>query len=636
MLPAEHIIKYPAAFLTGLLVTYLLTPQVRRVAAAIGMVDQPEGRRIHRRPIPRGGGIALFIGFHAACAVVFLMPWTAFESQLHVQWWLRFLAASSLIFGVGLADDRLNIPPLLKLAGQCAAALLAYWLGIRVSNFIGIEPAAWLDCLITCVWFLAITNAFNLIDGMDGLAAGLAFIASLGMAGALSLRHLPGDSLILLGLAGACLGFLRYNFHPASIFMGDCGSMFLGFTLAAVALSTGTKSAALASIGVPLFAVGIPVFDAMLAIWRRAMRKLLPASLRQGLNATVMQADAEHLHHRLLRTGLKQHQVAVVLYGLNAVLIGIGLWSVLSQARSIGIFLVGFVVGTYVVVRHLARLELWSTGLVILEGLRRPPKTALGALAYPVFDVLALCLALTATMALYQDRPELFFSRRGFVLLFPVWVSIPFVVLAMAGTYSRVWSRARFYDFLQLGVAVGGGGLLAGAGTFLVASKLSGMQILRLTVSQVAFAMPLILASRAFFRAIQDLMVMFDKRHLEHEDCKNVLVYGAGYRGVLFLRSLARLNREDWKERNVVGLLDDDPNLHRRSIYGYRVLGRLDDLARIAEEKGIQHVIVTSGLSPERRELLQTVAADKDLSLSEWIIREQPLADEQPDGNESA
>ena len=296
----EAILKYPAVFLAGLLAVWALTPLWRRLAPGWGFLDRPGRRKVHREPVPRGGGLAVFAGFHVACAVVFLFPWQPFAGQLSIAWWMRFLPVSAGVVLLGLLDDRLDLKPMVKLAGQVVVAAAAFESGIRLQNILGFAFPEWVDAIATIFWFVALMNAFNLIDGVDGLATGIALIAATGIGLSLVFRGVPGDVLLFLGLAGACLGFLRYNFHPANVFLGDTGSYFLGFTLAALSISTHSKASFMAGIGMPMLAVGVPLFDVVLAVWRRTMRRILSHASGQAAPG-LDEADAEHLHHRLLR-----------------------------------------------------------------------------------------------------------------------------------------------------------------------------------------------------------------------------------------------------------------------------------------------------------------------------------------------
>ena len=274
----QQILKYPILFFSGFLFTFLLTPWIRKIALKLDVTDKPDSRRIHDHPIPYGGGIAVFSGFHIACIVLFFIPWSPFSGIIDFIWWQNFFVVSFLLLIVGLIDDIWTIGPIVKLLCQIFIAALSFTYDIRIGNLLGFELPILIDLSLTVIWIVAIVNAFNLIDGMDGLAIGIAAISSCGIAGSLLFRHLPGDALILIALIGVCLAFLKYNYHPATIFLGDSGSMFLGLTLATVSISTASIGTAMASIGVPLLAMGVPVFDTVLAIWRRSVRGYHPST----------------------------------------------------------------------------------------------------------------------------------------------------------------------------------------------------------------------------------------------------------------------------------------------------------------------------------------------------------------------
>ncbi len=229
----QNYTKYLFIPLLGFLVVYLLVPAIMAFANKIGMVDKPDERRIHKGIIPRGGGLAVFIGFHLACAAIYFLPWYSFDITLSRHWWFKFLPASIFLVLVGVADDRWGLQPRIKLGCQVVAALAVYAWGIHIGSLLYF-PLPWpVDCFLTILWCVGFMNAFNLIDGLDGLATGLGIIAAAGVAGSMVIQHMPGNTLVLLGLVGSCLGFLRFNFNPARVFLGDTGSMFIGFTLAA-------------------------------------------------------------------------------------------------------------------------------------------------------------------------------------------------------------------------------------------------------------------------------------------------------------------------------------------------------------------------------------------------------------------
>lgn len=647
----ETLAKYPFALLLGFLATYLLTPAVRRVARVAGIVDRPDARRIHARPIPRCGGVAVFLGFHIACAAVFLIPWAPFKGLLDVAWWWSFLVLSFLLLLVGLADDVWNLKPWLKLGLQIVVAGLAFQFDLRVGKVLGFELPAWLDVLATVLWFLTFINAFNLIDGIDGLAAGIAAIAALGFAGSCLFRHLPGDALIVLGFAGACLAFLRYNFAPATIFLGDSGSMFLGFALAAAALGTGAKGAALATLAVPLLSIGVPVFDVALAVWRRTLRRAVSRGQRTetGASVRVFQADLDHLHHRLVRSGLSQRAAASWLFALTLGLVVVGLLSMAFHSYAHGIYLLAFVAGAYVVVRHLARVELWDTGLAILAGQGRVPSRTLVYMLQLPADIAAMALSLA--VALYCAVPYESWGtyRRMWFDELPVWVGIPFLFLFAVKAYDRVWTRARVSEFVLLVMGLAGGVLTAAgvsvmlghfdpalrvmvfdAGTAVDATVVIGQPVRQVLLFQIlmhfGLSAVLLAGMRAFPSAVRDGMMWWMRSQPERSDGgRRTLIYGAGRSCTLFLRAQEAGSAPD-DNRSVVGLVDSDPNLRGQYVHGYRVLGTPAQVPDILIRREIEEVLVTTPLTAEARAALLTAAAAAAARVTVWETRVVPLA----------
>ena len=268
---------YWGLFLCAFLLGLVLTPICRELARKCGMVDAPSARRINKVPTPRAGGLAVFLSVTAALAAYMLVTGARLSPLFPNEVIWRMMGLSAALVVVGLADDKFGLPPVVKLAGQVAVALGAFFwchAGFRTMPLFADMPA-WLDCILTAFWIVGAINAFNLIDGLDGLASGLALIAAIGMGGSLVFIGYPQATLVYLAFAGACLAFLRYNFHPASVFLGDTGSMYLGFTLSTLPLLTKAGDSFFVSLGVPLLAMGVPIFDTSLAIIRRTVRAVL-------------------------------------------------------------------------------------------------------------------------------------------------------------------------------------------------------------------------------------------------------------------------------------------------------------------------------------------------------------------------
>lgn len=616
--------KYLFVFLTGAVVASLVAFLWRLAARPLGFVDEPGQRRIHASPVPTGGGLAIFAAFHIACAAIYFMPWLPFAGQLSVDWWRDFAAVSTCVVLVGLADDRLRLSPTAKFAGQIVVALVAFWQGMHVDKLFGVSLPWAADMGVTVIWFLILMNAFNLIDGMDGLAAGLGVVASVGLGLSLLFRHHPNDVLICLALAGACVGFLRHNFHPAKVFMGDTGSMFLGTAVASIALGTTSKGTAMASIGVAVLAVGVPILDAGLAVWRRSVRSFLrPEGAEPEPLWGLAKGDDEHLHHRLLRRGLSQRQVAVVLYAFGAFLGGVGVLSSVQQEYALGTLFMAFLVGVYVVVRHLAWIELWDTGLAVLNRVDSRRPRGLAVILYPVLDVLIMAASLAIALVLADGTGRPGSLKKEWTMAAPWVIGIPFLLLVASRSYSRVWSRARVSEYALTGLAVFGGILISLCGTIFFCEH-PLRQCLTVAFLYLGMAVPGVAASRAFFRVVQDVMAWKSRITRESTVFRRVLLVGAGTECQLFLKE-ASLQHDAAPRMRVVGLLDEDPGLRGRWVYGHRVLGGLDLLERAVETTRAEEICIVDRLGAEEVAAILAVAGKRGLSVRQWQTSIQTL-----------
>ncbi len=629
-LPFEVLLKYPFALLVGFLVTFLLTPMIRRLSLKIGMVDQPRRRHTHTKPTATGGGIAVFLGFHAACFAMFVLPWAPFHGMLDAIWWWHFLLISTVLVCIGVLDDMFELKPLVKLGGQVLIALLAFFCDMRIEMILGVSLPVAVDLVLTLLWFVMIMNAFNLIDGMDGLAAGLALIASVGMAGSFLIRRMPADALVLIGAIGSCLAFLRYNFHPASIFLGDSGSMFLGFLLASVAVSSGgAKATTVTTIMVPLLAIGIPIFDTALAMWRRTARRLLgkTEAANGEASARVFAGDVDHVHHRLLRSGLSHRAAASWLYVLAVGLVAVGLLSMMYHSHATGIYIIAFVAIAYVVVRHLARIELWTSGQFIIQGLHRPSWHLVGMIAYPAVDVCALGLALAIGTYFSGQFENLHGWKNLWTDQIAVWVGIPFLCIFMARTYSRVWSRARISEFIMLGSGIVAGALVA-AGITAVVDIISIPSLILQTILHTTVSITLIAGVRALPRAIIDAMAGQDHAG----DSRRAFLIGASPQAALYVMDQGLRLANDKSSTHVIGYIDNNRQLHGRYVGGQLVHGGIDHLEAEIEAHDIDMLVIIDNLGDKDMQAVTTLADRMGIDVYAWqtgirtIRRNRPVS----------
>ncbi len=302
------ILKIVLSIVTAALISCATTPLVKVLAHKVGAIDVPKDqRRMHKKPIPRMGGLAIFLGFMAAFLI--------FGAKLITTEVRGILLGAVMIIILGILDDILTLKALPKFAVQILAAVVVVCHGCRIDNFLGHAVPLWLSYTASIIWIVMITNAVNFIDGLDGLAAGVSAISGGTML--IVALMLAGDNntvavasaMILASMFGGCVGFIPYNFNPASIFMGDTGSTFLGFTLASVSIFGLFKTYALISFAAPFLVLGLPIFDISFAVLRRLAKGQSP-----------MHADRGHIHHRLIDMGLSQQQAVAISYLISAVL----------------------------------------------------------------------------------------------------------------------------------------------------------------------------------------------------------------------------------------------------------------------------------------------------------------------------
>lgn len=297
-----------AALLVAAAVALITTPVVKSLAVRIGAVDVPkDNRRMHNHPIPRMGGLAIFLGF--ILSILLFLP---LNQQLR-----GMLLGAVIIVVLGIFDDKYALPAKPKFVVQICAALIAVLMGNRIYiisniNLFSSDPyweLGWLSIPVSVLWIVGITNAVNLIDGLDGLACGVSTISSMTLLVIALVVLEPDVAVLTAALAGACLGFLPYNMNPAKIFMGDTGSTFLGFVLASVSIQGLFKFYTFISFAAPFLMLGLPIFDTCFAILRRVAKGQSP-----------MSPDRGHIHHRLIDMGFSQKQAVATLYVISAIL----------------------------------------------------------------------------------------------------------------------------------------------------------------------------------------------------------------------------------------------------------------------------------------------------------------------------
>lgn len=326
--------EYALAFVVAAITALIATPPVKLLAARTGALDRPDARKVHKKPVPRIGGIAIYAAFLVAMIVVRMYAELTGDLLRGVS---GLILSGTLIMLVGVVDDYKNLPAKVKLLGQIiAAALLVIGFDVRIDfvtdpfgDYIYLE---WFAVPATIFWLVGLSNTINLIDGLDGLAAGVSGIAALTIMCVALEQNVMIIAVLTAALAGAAVGFLFFNFNPASIFMGDSGALFLGFMLAGISVIGAVKCAATIALVVPILALGLPILDTAFAIVRR---------YRGGV--PIFRPDKGHLHHRLLGLGFTQRQAVLLMYVISA-LLGLSAVALTEVSSQIAIFILLIVV----------------------------------------------------------------------------------------------------------------------------------------------------------------------------------------------------------------------------------------------------------------------------------------------------
>ena len=354
------VIIYIAAAVVAAVVALATTPLTVRLAKAVRIVDRPGTRKVHSAAVPRIGGVVLVVSLLAVVVPLLLLEnplsrafhnmQTEVVTQTKV---IVLLAASVFIFAIGLIDDAIKLSPRVKLIAQIAAATAVYQAGIRIEHLvIGGQLARFPEYSwpLTVLWIVGITNAVNLIDGLDGLAAGISAVTCAVIAVFALYTHQAVMAVLMLTLLGALIGFLVFNFNPAKIFLGDCGSTFLGFFLGTASVMSNMKSYSLVGLALPVVALGVPIFDTLFTMMRRTLDR-----------RSILSPDRGHIHHRIIDMGLRHRQAVILMYGATVLAAGLGLMMMMTRHLLAVVAFVGALVPLVVIFRVFGAVRLRET-----------------------------------------------------------------------------------------------------------------------------------------------------------------------------------------------------------------------------------------------------------------------------------
>ena len=556
-------------FLLAFATALVLTPLCRLASEHLGLVAQPRSDRWHKRPTAVLGGVAL------TTTVLGLM---AFVGSLRPA--LVLVTGAGLMFVVGLADDVRSFKPSTKLVAEIAVAALLVFFGYQL-NWV---KSLTVDTLLTLAWIVGITNAFNLLDNMDGLATGVALIAGVSLLAVYGLSMpLQPSVVFLVLLLGASAGFLVYNISPASIFLGDSGSLFLGISFATLALGLGSPASdqpnVLAVIAVPVFILLIPIFDTTLVTVSRLLSGRTPAV-----------GGRDHASHRLVAIGLSERAAVAVLWVLAAIGGSIGIVTRYVTADWSGLLVVLFLLAMAIFAVYLARVRIYENAdeSLLTSGTITPFVVDFVYKRRVVEVLLDVCLVSVAYYAAYRLRFEgaQWASNFPFFLQsLPLVVGIQMVALLVMGAYQGVWRYFSLIDGVVFGKSV-----LLGSVAIMIALLL-GYRFTDYSrgvfVIYGALLMILLTGSRASFRLMSEYI---QRRRFSG---KRLVVYGADEAGGMALREFTGRSAPSYR---MIGFIDDDHARHDTRVHGYAVLGGYERLLSMIVSREVDAVLICTPL----------------------------------------
>ena len=593
-------ISLVVAALAAAAIAFALTPLVGRLAHIVGAVDMPGRRKVHSRPMPRLGGLAVVLSIASvwSASTVFLGPVLPMELA-------RGLSLGVLpLLAISIVDDIRGASAWQKFLAQVLSASIAVGFGVSLGTEVHLFGPIHLGVLavpLSILWLVGVTNAFNLIDGLDGLSAGLALIAAVSMAAVFGLVDQPAMAGAALVMACALAGFLPYNLHPARSFLGDTGATAIGFCLGAFALKGGsTLSSGFAAL-VPVFIMGLPIADTLIAMARRAVRRF---ERRRG---GLFDPDRNHIHHRLLALGVDHGRAVVVLYCAGATLAAAAFGSMFLKAQDAALVIVALVVAGFVGVHRLGYDEF----AFIRRGtvLRVYDTAVVHRSMFVVFVDLAISsIAVYVALGLKLDAWTLHGASAMFADLTVTFTPVTALVFWYTGMYRGGWRLASVTD------------LARACGASLTAAVIGAIahQLLSATPQPAAIfviyglvSMVLVTASRGAY------VVLLSSQQRASNRGAPVLLYGAGRHGVA---AATELFDDPSTGLRPVGFIDDDPAQKGQRVRGLPVLGTMRDLTKLVADHGAKAVLLTMPQIDDAR-LAETAAACERLGIQLMRLR---------------
>lgn len=604
----------------GAILSLVITPKVIQLALKWGIVDTPDARKVHAEPMPRMGGVAIFISF--LIAFLLASPWFDYANAYKLG---VILTGGAFIFGIGLLDDIKDLSAKFKFLAQILVALFVASQGIIIGEvnfpfldapFVIPTGLAW---VVTVFWIVGVCNAINLMDGLDGLAAGISLIVLVTISGVaiMNKNHLVVWASI--PLIGVLLGFLRFNFHPAKTFMGDCGSLYLGYMLATLSLLNSSLETSTVSLIMPVVALGLPIFDTVFSMIRRVL-----------IGRKMFTPDKEHVHHQILKKGFTHKQTVLILYLIASAFCILSFAMIALQNKGLAALILLYPIMFYWLVRKLGYLgKIANFRIRWVRHLTRSiysKEYRHNSMISQVFryithnnvflrgmDLLgwsfSWCFALLFVHQEIQQDPAILLSLWQAHSIYLVFLVIAFQLWLC---YIDIW---RFLEFNGIGRFYKASSI-AMISFYLLAPFLASSPYFTSRFFVLLWIMNIVWVT--FFRMIHNYYFNFMKREASYlKNGANVLIYGAGDNAKLMQTLFTRMDNLQY---NLIGFIDDDPLKQGKCIYRYPVLGNTAELSQVIKEHQVTELVFSTIPTIKNMEILQELDRKHEIKLTVFSV----------------
>lgn len=614
--------EYLASFTIPAFFALLITPWVIRFALRIGAVDKPGERKIHTHAIPRIGGTGVFLSICFSFIVMMLLFPGLFEQIFAYRMQAAAIVVGFLaIFTLGFWDDLKPLSPATKFGFQFLIASCIYFAGFKISNITnplgtGMLDVEMIDFPLTLLWIVGITNAFNLIDGLDGLSSGVAAIACISIFMVAAIEGEIFLAVAALTIAGALAGFLRYNFRPARIFLGDSGSLFIGFSLAILSIESTTKISTGMALLFPMLVLGLPITDTLVSMLRRFLSNYLPE--KPGISSSVMHKihgmftpDRSHIHHRLISLGLTHRSSVIVLYLVSAffAFFAFAITQIENIEKTYLIALtVGFLLFLGVKKLRYREIAIFNNGMMI-------PFYERWILNRTTFQVIAdlsfISLSFFLSYSLLRSINPAFIEFENFRGVLLIVLLVQASVFWITGIYRETIRQMGIGNALGIISSVIYA-VLASTFVLLLSDAFPLGHALQIAVVNFYFLLTCALGLRISWQA---LGYWFNR---DRESGLNVLIYGANENGTMILHQINHSSANHYK---VLGFLDDNPSLEGKFIYGYPIFGGHWKLTNSKIGSRVDYIFLCENdIKPENFKRLKKIAAEKEIEIKRLDI----------------